>query len=373
MSEPQVQRALVLSGGGGRGAYQVGVCRVLEELNWQPDLVLGNSIGATNGALLVAPRGPMSGAALLDALWHKELINDTLHQVSQRWPLLLHEIMSLVIRGLQEWQTPPERQRPTADLSYGLSPADLVAEAKGWLSEARIKERLSRRLQEGFSAPFAEGLGRPTVMERQGWHDLLERYVDFDKLNAPETPYLGIAATDAATGALRMFWNHVPPGVNGVASRLTPAHIMASSSIPGFYEATLVEGRYWWDGALIDNTPIGPALDTGASDIIVVLMTPWAEAAAADAGGAALRGEPPTVLDALDRFLDWMMLASFRSELRRLRPEERGRIRIIAPQKLQGLVSIIDYQEPDNATLIQYGMEDARAVLQSASPVAAST
>ncbi len=39
MVRQKVERALVLSGGGGRGAYQVGVCQVLEELDWQPDLV----------------------------------------------------------------------------------------------------------------------------------------------------------------------------------------------------------------------------------------------------------------------------------------------------------------------------------------------
>ena len=40
------KRALVLSGGGGRGAYHVGVYRYLEEQGLKPDVVVGTSIGA---------------------------------------------------------------------------------------------------------------------------------------------------------------------------------------------------------------------------------------------------------------------------------------------------------------------------------------
>jgi hypothetical protein len=43
-------QALVLSGGGGRGAYHIGVLRFLEEHEWHPDIIVGTSIGAVNGA-----------------------------------------------------------------------------------------------------------------------------------------------------------------------------------------------------------------------------------------------------------------------------------------------------------------------------------
>ena len=36
-SGKSIKRALVLSGGGGLGAYQAGVCKVLEEKEWYPD------------------------------------------------------------------------------------------------------------------------------------------------------------------------------------------------------------------------------------------------------------------------------------------------------------------------------------------------
>jgi NTE family protein len=61
------KRALVLSGGGGRGAYHVGVLRFLEEHEWYPDVVVGTSIGAVNGAAIASGHNANS----LWALWRR--------------------------------------------------------------------------------------------------------------------------------------------------------------------------------------------------------------------------------------------------------------------------------------------------------------
>ena len=67
MLKDDPKRALVLSGGGGRGAYHVGVLRFLEEHEWYPDVVVGTSIGAVNGAALASGHNANS----LWALWRK--------------------------------------------------------------------------------------------------------------------------------------------------------------------------------------------------------------------------------------------------------------------------------------------------------------
>ncbi len=46
------KKILVLSGGGGRGAYQIGVLEYLEEVGWRPDVLIGSSVGAVNAAAL---------------------------------------------------------------------------------------------------------------------------------------------------------------------------------------------------------------------------------------------------------------------------------------------------------------------------------
>ena len=52
MKEGQARKALVLSGGGGRGAYHIGVMTYLQHMGWTPDLIVGTSIGAVNAAAL---------------------------------------------------------------------------------------------------------------------------------------------------------------------------------------------------------------------------------------------------------------------------------------------------------------------------------
>ncbi len=47
-----MKRAIVLSGGGSRGAYQVGFWKALKKLNIKYDIVVGTSVGAINGALM---------------------------------------------------------------------------------------------------------------------------------------------------------------------------------------------------------------------------------------------------------------------------------------------------------------------------------
>lgn len=48
-----MKRAIVLSGGGARGAYQIGVWKALRELNIKYDIITGTSVGALNGALMI--------------------------------------------------------------------------------------------------------------------------------------------------------------------------------------------------------------------------------------------------------------------------------------------------------------------------------
>ena len=57
-----MKRAIVLSGGGSKGAYQIGVWKALRKLNISYDIVTGTSVGALNSILLVQK-------SYLKALW----------------------------------------------------------------------------------------------------------------------------------------------------------------------------------------------------------------------------------------------------------------------------------------------------------------
>ena len=66
--EPRLEIAFVLGGGGLLGAHEVGMLRALVERKVLPDVVLGTSIGAVNGAFFAADPSP-GGIDRLTELW----------------------------------------------------------------------------------------------------------------------------------------------------------------------------------------------------------------------------------------------------------------------------------------------------------------
>lgn len=67
-SQPRGKTAFVLGGGGILGAHEVGMLRALAESSLVPDMVLGTSIGAVNGAFFAADPTP-GGVERLIELW----------------------------------------------------------------------------------------------------------------------------------------------------------------------------------------------------------------------------------------------------------------------------------------------------------------
>ena len=76
MKKKEKKTALVLSGGGSRGAYQIGAWQALEELGWKFDMVVGVSVGSLNGAMVVQKE-----RLLAENLW-RELSTDNIFDVS---------------------------------------------------------------------------------------------------------------------------------------------------------------------------------------------------------------------------------------------------------------------------------------------------
>ncbi len=70
-----VETALVLGGGGNRGAAQVGMLRALVERGISPDLIVGTSIGALNGAAF-AGSPTIEGVYLAADVWHRIGVDD---------------------------------------------------------------------------------------------------------------------------------------------------------------------------------------------------------------------------------------------------------------------------------------------------------
>jgi NTE family protein len=67
-----VETAFVLGGGGVLGAHEIGMLRALSEAGIAPDVVVGTSVGAINGAFVAAD--PAGATARLGRLWRGEAL-----------------------------------------------------------------------------------------------------------------------------------------------------------------------------------------------------------------------------------------------------------------------------------------------------------
>ncbi|HHS97192.1 MAG TPA: patatin-like phospholipase family protein [Chloroflexi bacterium] len=275
------KRALVLSGGGGRGAYECGVYKYLEEIGWEPDILVGTSIGAVNAASIASGKE----ARDLERAWLETRTRD----IQRFW-----------------------RLRP-------------------WRS----------------------------IYDTTPWRRTLYRFIDFDRLAQTEKRVL-ITATEIESGDLRVFDNREVV--------LTPDHILASCSIPVVYPWTRVGDAHYWDGAVMANTPLRLAVDAGAEELVVVLLSPV---------GVRRIPVPRQPWEALAVVLDMALCATFEHDLRQLErvnrlvragldPDHREvRCWVITPSRYPGLSRILRYDPEVSRELIDLGYADARSALES--------
>jgi NTE family protein len=266
---------LVLSGGGGRGAYEVGVLAYIfdelaREMGRAPrvDILCGTSVGAINACLLAATLGEPDGMAKIERLW-ESLEFDRLIRFG---PRQLASLFQKFFGG----KRPGASSEPPSRLA-------------GLLNTQALEELVARAVD---------------------W-DGIDRNLAAGRLRA-----LSVTTTDISTGMATVFLQtsggEVPTWsaqseVEALPTRIRPEHALASAALPALFPAYRLEGRFHCDGAVRQNTPMSPALRLGADRLLVVALRPAAghRRAAAPAWNPSFAGFPymlGKVLDAL--FLD---------------------------------------------------------------------
>src|SRR5262249_19962866 len=91
----------------------------------------------------------------------------------------------------------------------------------------------------------------------------LARHVDFNALNTSPVAF-AVTAVEVVTGALRVFANRPLGSVPAI--RIEPRHVLASGSLPPGFPWTEIDGMPYWAGGLVDNTPLGIAIDAFSSE-----------------------------------------------------------------------------------------------------------
>jgi len=187
---------LVLQGGGALGAYEAGAIKKIYEKGYRPEIFTGTSIGAFNAAVLAAPKYGEPHETLQDM-----------------WDYLGHEHPMPLFQQYNTAYTSLGHPRffKLNDTFFGMRP-------------------------------------KPSIYDISPALDTMQRFIDFDRLNAPETPTVVVTATNVVTGEIERFSNRT--------HTLRPEHIMASGALPPSFPPIEIEGEHYWDGGIYDNTPI---------------------------------------------------------------------------------------------------------------------
>ena len=119
--------------------------------------------------------------------------------------------------------------------------------------------------------------------------DMLEKWVDFDRLNYPdsddpesERPMLVLGAVDVMSGVFKAF--------NSGKGEITVDAVLASAAIPNLFRSIPVGDGLYWDGLFSQNPPVRELLETKPDELWVIQINPTART-----------DEPRTVLDIADR------------------------------------------------------------------------
>ncbi|MCK5484513.1 MAG: patatin-like phospholipase family protein, partial [Gemmatimonadetes bacterium] len=223
--------ALVLSGGGARGAYQVGVLRQIarQHPEFSFPIITGVSAGAINAAFIAS---------------HREDLAEATEQLAQRWSTLsTSTVMRTDIPAL---------------LGNALRIAGTVV-----TGGARIAPPTRGLVNTKPLRRFLETLVKPQNIEAN---------IRDGRLQA-----LAVSATSYRTGDSVTFvqgppdtamWNRFRRRSH--ADRIGVDHVLASAAIPLFFPAWRVEGEYFGDGSLRQPYPLAPAVHLGADRVLAV-------------------------------------------------------------------------------------------------------
>lgn len=232
----QARVGLVLSGGGARGAYEIGVLRYIREkipIDCRIDVITGTSVGAINGAYIAATIDrPRAQTRMLGRVW-SELTIDQVYAFG--WPQLRNLPHFLFAKQLPE-----------------IPPGGHAGGLVDW------------------------GFLRQTIENKIPWSKIA------DNLAKGHLFAYSCTATELATGVCTTFVQRAPfapprhwqPTNNEIVieTRINAAHALSSAAIPGLFPAVRVGEHFYVDGMLRQNTPLRPALRLGANRLLVISM-----------------------------------------------------------------------------------------------------
>ena len=359
--EPGGDLAVMLTGGGARAAYQVGlikgIARHFPRLKFR--IVTGVSAGAINAAYLAAKQGTLGQKAeQLDRMWC-ELSCDSIYQF--QWKAFLPFRSALA-------SISPKKNRWAASKPHAL------------VDTTPLRDLLCRILS---AAP-----GRPVPG--------IEANIRSGDLTA-----LALMTIDYSTGQTvrwvqgRSFDIHEAPNRRTAITKFTIEHVLASAALPFVFPAVNIQGEWHGDGGIRLAAPLSSAVHLGARRIIA--MSTGYQPTAEEAVTREITGYPPAAqilnqlvnaifLDVIDE--DVVRMERMNEMIRKLHPAEReglkpidllvlrpsvdlgklaGEFEHLLPRKIKLLVRSLGAKEtesPDFISLLMFEPEYTRRIIE---------
>lgn len=225
--------ALVLTGGGARAAYQVGVLDAIRELLGSPKqtpfpILCGTSAGAINAAVM--------------GIWAQDF-DQGVNRLRKIWADF------------------------HAGHVYRADPLGIAATGAGWLG--------------ALAFGWLTGKAPRSLLDNTPLRELLASHLDFDRIDQAVASgalhSVSVTCSGYTTGHSVSFFQgraDLEPWTRsqrfGAHVKLTLDHLMASSAIPFLFPAVRINREYFGDGSMRQIAPISPAVHLGAEKILVV-------------------------------------------------------------------------------------------------------
>lgn len=198
---------LVLEGGGAKGSYHVGVYKAIKEMNIEIGGVVGSSIGAINGAMIV---------------------QEEYEKCQELWEKISYAMV---------FDMDDEEIRKIRNLSLNMEDLKLVG------------ERLRQLVLNG-------GIDISPIK------NLMDEYIDEEKIRASKKEFGMVTVNLTGFKSVEIFLEDIPKGE-------LKSYLMASAYLP-FFKFERIDGNIYLDGGFYDNLPYSMLLDKGYKDLILV-------------------------------------------------------------------------------------------------------
>ena len=224
--------ALILPGGGARGAYQVGVLRAVSELTADGlnpfPVICGTSAGSINAAVLAS---------------HAHEFSTGVERLEQFW----RSMFCARVYRTDAWTVFKSGMRFALTL---LSGGLIKTDPKAFLDNMPLRLFLENHLQlEGIQTALDLGALRAVAVTASGY------------TSATATSYFE-AQEDIDE------WQRTRR--RGQASKLNVHHLLASAALPILFPAERIGNEYFGDGGMRMVAPLSPAIHLGANRIMVI-------------------------------------------------------------------------------------------------------